>query len=201
MPTPLVELFLIALSASAYHVAETGPAYIEQELAAHQRILRLQDTINIAIPPHLPNGSGFQSQRHDLQYRVVMLQPVAQGYVLQGKTKVLVIPDHLFEAPVESHSLNFDEPISSSEDGNSEINENFLVHTVLGELGIEANFVRSTMAEDFGGHHPLHAKFLAQPLAMPFVDSVHCNTDQDGFIWTADLAKIGIFSGDWVCIL
>jgi hypothetical protein len=38
---------------------------------------------------------------------------------------------------------------------------------------------------------------------MTFVDSTHhgAYADQDGFIRTADLARTGVFSGDWVCIL
>jgi len=203
MPTPLFELVLVALSASAYRVAETSPADIQRELTSHRRILRQHDVVNIATPSHLPNGSNSQSQRHDLQYRIVMLQPVVQGYVMEGKTKIVVIPDQHLEAPVEPNSLHLDEPVSSSEDGNSEINENFLMHSILGELGTEATFARSIMADDFGDHHPANAKFWAQPLTMDFVESTHCDAyaDQDGFIRTAELARTGIFSGDWVCTL
>ena len=203
MPTPLFELVLVALSASAYHVAETTPANIERELAADRRILRQHDIVNISSPSHLPNGSGSQSQRHDLQYRVIMLQPVAQGYVKEGKTKIVVIPDQLLEAPFESNPSDFNEPVSSSEDGNSEINENFLIHSILGQLGTETSLTRSVMAEDFGDHHPVNTKFLAQPLTMDFMDSTNHDVcaDQDGFIRTAELAKAGIFSGDWVRFL
>ena len=203
MPTSLFELVLVALSASAYHVAETRPTDIQREFAAHRRILRQNDIVNISTASHLPNGGSSEPQRHDLQYRVVMLQPVAQGYVIEGKTKIVVIPHQLLEAPVEPNSLHFDEPMSPSEDGNSEINENFLVHSVLGELGTEASLARSTVAEGFGGHHPVNANFLAQPLTMAFVNTVHhgAEADQGGFIRTAELARIGIFSGDWVCII
>jgi hypothetical protein len=196
----LVELVLVALSASAYHVAETSPADIQQELAARRRILRQHDIVNIVVPSHLPNGSGSGPQRHDLQYRVVMLQPVAQGYVIEGKTKVVVIPNQLHEAPIEPNCHNFDELMTPSEDSNSEINENFLIHSVLGELGTEASLARSATAGDLGDHHPVNAKFSAQPLAMAFLDSIHhgAYADQDGFIRTAELARIGIFSGDWV---
>ena len=200
IPAPLFELVLVALSASAYHAAETSPTDIQREITAHRRILRQNDIVNVATPFHLPNGD---SSRHGLQYLVVMLQPVAQGYVTEGKTKIVVIPNKLLEAPVETNSLNPDEPLSPSEDGNSEINENFLVHSVLGELGTEANLARSTTAEGFGDHHPVNANFLAQPLTMAFVNTVHhgAHADQNGFIRTAELARIGIFSGDWVCII
>ncbi len=203
MPTPLFELVLVALSVSAYRVAETTPADIQRELAADRRILRQHDIFNIASPSHLPNCSSPQSQRPDLQYRVIMLQPVAQGYVMEGKTKIVVIPDQLLEAPVEPNPFNFNEPVSSSEDGNSEINENFLIHSILGQLGTETSLTRSIMAEDFGGQHPVNTKFLAQPLTMDFVDSTNHGAcaDQDGFIRTAELAKAGIFSGDWVRFL
>ena len=196
----MFELVLVALSASAYHAAETNPTNILQEFAAHRRILRQNDIVNVGTPFHLPNGN---SSRHDLQYRVVMLQPVGQGYVIEDKTKIVVIPNQHPEAPVEPNSLNLDEPRSPSEDGNSEINENFLVHSVLGELGTEANLARSTMAERFGDHHLVNAKILAQPLTMAFAHSVHHGTyaDQDGFIRTAELARIGTFSGDWVCVI
>ena len=203
MPTPLFELVLVALSASAYHVAETSPADIQRELAVDRRILRQHDIVNIASPSHLLSGSSPQPQKQDLQYRVVMLQPVAQGYVMEGKTKVVVIPDQLFEAPVEPNHFNFNEHVSSSEDGNSEINENFLIHSVLGQLGTETSLTRSIMAEDFGDPSPVNTKFLAQPLTMAFVDSTRQDacTDQDGFIRTAELARAGIFSGDWVGFL
>ena len=198
----MVELVLVALSASAYHVAETSPADLQQELATRRRILRQNDIVNIATPSYLPNGSSSQLQRHNLQYRVVMLQPVAQGYVMEGKTNIVVIPDQPLEAPVDPNALTFNELTSPSEDGNSEINENFLIHSVLGELGTEANFARSTTAEDFRDHHLVKANFSAQPLTMAFVTTLHHDTyaDQDGFIRTAELARIGIFSGDWVCI-
>ena len=132
-----------------------------------------------------------------------MLQPVAQGYVKEGKTKIVVIPDQLLEAPFESNPSDFNEPVSSSEDGNSEINENFLIHSILGQLGTETSLTRSVMAEDFGDHHPVNTKFLAQPLTMDFMDSTNHDVcaDQDGFIRTAELAKAGIFSGDWVRFL
>ena len=133
MPTPLFELVLVTLSASAYHVAETSPADIQRELATDRHILRQHDIVNIASPSHLPSGSSPQSQRYDLQYRVVMLQPVAQGYVMEGKTKIVVIPDQLLEEPVEPNPSNLYEHLSSSEDGNSEINENFLIHSILGQ--------------------------------------------------------------------
>ena len=203
MPTPLFELVLVALSPSAYHIAETSPADIQRELAADRRILRQHDIVNIACPSHLSSGSSPQSQRHDLQYRVVMLQPVAQGYVMEGKTKVVVIPDQLLEAPVEPNPFNINEHVSSSEDGNSEINENFLIHSILGQLGTETSFTRSIMAEDFGDHPLVDSKFSAQPLTMAFLDSTHhgAHADQDGFIRTAELARAGIFSGDWVRFL
>ena len=203
MPTPLFELVLVALSASAYHVAETSPADMQRELATDRRILRQHDIVSIASPSHLPSGSSPQSQRYDLQYRVVMLQPVAQGYVMEGKTKIVVIPDQLLEEPVEPNPFNFYEHLSSSEDGNSEINENFLIHSILGQLGTETSLTRSIMAEDFGDHPPVNTKFLAQPLTMGFVDSTHYDAcaDQDGFTRTAELARAGIFSGDWVGFL
>lgn len=203
IPTPLFELVLVALSASAYHVAETTPDNIQQELAADRRILRQHDIVNITTSSHLPNGSSSRSQRHDLQYRVIMLQPVAQGYVIEGKTKIVVIPDQLLEAPVEPNPSNFNEPVSSSEDGNSEINENFLIHSILGQLGTETSLTSSIMAENFGDQHSVNTKFLAQPLTMAFMDSANHGVcaDQDGFIRTAELAKAGIFSGDWVRFL
>lgn len=131
-----------------------------------------------------------------------MLQPVVQGYVIEGKTNTVVIPD-LVEVPLEPSPVHFDELTSGSEDGNSEINENFLIHSVLGELGTETNFARSTTAEELGNHRAVNAKFLARPLTMDVVNSVHHDSyaDQDGFIRTAELARVGIFSGDWVCIL
>jgi hypothetical protein len=199
----LFELVLVALSAPAYHIAETSPADIQRELAAHRRILRQHDIVNVATSSHLPNGGCSQSQMHDLQYRVVMLQPVAQGYVMEGKTKIIVIPDQLLEIPVAPNTVNFKESVSSSEDGNSEINENFLIHSILGQLGTEASLTRSTMAEGFGDCKPANTHFWAQPLKMDFMDFIHQDTyaDQDGFIRTADLARAGIFSGDWVRIL
>jgi hypothetical protein len=89
-----------------------------------------------------------------------MLQPVVQGYVMEGKTKIVIISDQPLEAPVEPNSFHLDEPMSSSEDGNSEINENFLIHSILGELGTEASFARSIVADDFGDPLPVNAKFL-----------------------------------------
>jgi len=132
-----------------------------------------------------------------------MLQPVAQGYVIEGKTKIIVIPDSLLETPVAPNPLNFNESVSSSEDSNSEINENFLIHSILGQLGTEASLTRSIMAEDFGDHKPANTNFWAQPLKIDFMGSTHHDAyaDQDGFIRTAELARAGIFSGDWVRIL
>ena len=199
----MFELVIVALSASAYHIAEASPANIRRELAAHRRILRQHDIVNIATPSHLPNGGSSQSQIHDLQYRVVMLQPVAQGYVMESETKIVIIPDQLLETPVALNPFIFNESVSSSEDGNAEINENFLIHSTLGHLGTEASLTKSIIAEDFGDHNPVNTKFWAQPLQMAFMDSTHHGdcTDQDGFIRTAELARAGIFSGDWVRIL
>jgi peroxin-6 len=183
---PLQEVFVQALSSTAYSTAKADVSSFEDWLCRGQRILR-QDSVYVwDIPDGLDPGA--------LTYKLIMTEPVLQGYAQKSQTLFTLLP------PSEgSRVVNGNQVLSSSDPDDVQIDE---------EEGLEIgeNFLASSLISQpssYPQHSPpirmshLAHEFTASPLPTPTSLDVDEHTM---YVRTVDLPKVGVLDGDWVSI-
>ena len=180
---PLQEIFVQALSSTAYSRAKTNVSSFEDWLCHGQRILR-QDSIYVwDTRDGLDPGS--------LTYKLIMTEPVLQGYAQKAQTLFTLLP------PTEgSHTINGNQMLSSSsvldddDDESLEIGESFLASSLISQ---PASYPQQHDSSTIRISHLAH-EFVANPLPGPSL-----NLDEyTMYVRTVDLSKVGVLDGDWV---
>jgi peroxin-6 len=184
---PLQEVFVRALSSTAYSRAKADVSSFEDWLCRGQRILR-QDSVYVwDTPDDLDPGA--------LAYKLIMTEPVLQGYAQKSQTLFTLLP------PLEgSQAVNGNQVLSSSVPDDVQIDED--------EEGLEIgeNFLASSLISQpssYPQHSPpirmsrLAHEFTANPLPKPTSLDVDEHTM---YVRTVDLPKVGVLDGDWVSI-
>lgn len=175
-PTTLTEIYVTALSTEAYQVAGS---ILEDWLSKDRKILRL-GAVHTFLSNDLPlNGHGTSPR--SLQFRLDMVEPVLQGFAEKGKTRFVVTLDDLSSASEEVSD-------EESEDG-IEIDEAFLASSTFTRFSSQPNGHDSKDGDKV-------LQFQTHPLSVPGNISDEHNTL---YLRTADLGRVGILSGDWVC--
>ncbi|CAK5264057.1 unnamed protein product [Mycena citricolor] len=168
-PIVLTEVVLAALSTEAYESS-----------------LRLDDWLyNDALILHQGDvccllsqgpGKGSGSEGHnDLKYRVDMLEPVMQGRVMRGATKVILTLDRPQETESDAESLQ--ELL--------EIDESFLAPALSESI--------QSIPDDTGSKI---ITFECRPLNRPHFKGDY--EDCTVYVHAADLGRLGGLDGDWV---
>ncbi|KAF8497120.1 AAA-domain-containing protein [Russula emetica] len=181
---PLQEVFVQALSSTAYSRAKADVSSFESWLCRGQRVLR-QDSVYVwDTPDDLDPGA--------LAYKLIMTEPVLQGYAQKSQTLFTLLP------PSEgSQAVNGNRVLSSSVPDDVQIDED--------EEGLEIgeNFLASSLISQpssYPQHSPpirmshLAHEFTASPLPKPTSQDVDGHTM---YVRTVDLPKVGVLDGDW----
>jgi peroxin-6 len=184
---PLQEVFIQALSSCAYSRAKDGVSSFESWLCRGQRVLR-QDSVYVwDTPDGLDPGA--------LTYKLIMTEPVLQGYAQKSQTLFTLLPpsggSQVVNAnQVLSSSVPDDGQIDNDEEG-LEIGENFLASSLISQ------------PSSYPQHSPpirmshLGYEFTASPLPKPTSLDVNEHTM---YVRTVDLPKVGVLDGDWVSV-
>jgi peroxin-6 len=184
---PLQEVFIQALSSCAYSKAKADVSSFESWLCRGQRVLR-QDSVYVwDTPDGLDPGA--------LTYKLIMTEPVLQGYAQKSQTLFTLLPpsggSQVVNAnQVLSSSVPDDGQIDNDEEG-LEIGENFLASSLISQ------------PSSYPQHSPpirmshLAYEFTASPLPKPTSLDVNEHTM---YVRTVDLPKVGVLDRDWVSI-
>lgn len=228
-PSFLREVILAARSHSALHFARSHPSAIESWLCASSRILRTQDVISVpAIPDAGVQRSLDATLNGDVVhhlYQILAAEPVSQGIAREGFTRFIVVSinsrsDHLSSCDenVPSSPLLTGSDLESevgSMDG-IEIGEAFLARSLsppvshgfvdaangISSASSSLSSNRSTDVDN--GNATSTLVFGVQTLPKLITPSSHRKgNDSESFLYlkSAELGRIGVFSGDWVCLI
>ena len=181
---PLQEVFVQALSSSAYSSAKSDVAAFEDWLCHSQRILRQDSVLSMDSQDSPP-----------LRYKLIMTEPVLQGYAQRSQTLFTLLPPSEVPPAINGH-LN--QPSSVPDDAHVEFDDEDLE---IGESFLAGSLVpQSTLYPQENGSPtisvPLFAHELtARPSSTPIYSALD---DQTMYVRTVDLSKIGVLDGDWV---
>ncbi|KAF9268256.1 AAA-domain-containing protein [Marasmius fiardii PR-910] len=190
-PVPLTEIVISALSSEAYEASVSHQDIVQRSLSGSCRILRQGEirTVDLAVV----NGTG-SSQSKLLQFRLDMVEPVIQGFIEHGKSKIIVIPS--FEDQDSEVRSEMDETDSNSDSEGVEIDEDFLGNSV-SQFTFHPISPSPEKSTQLGaGHTATNGEFTleAKPLPLP-ISAVQ--DDHTLYLRTADLSRVGLLNGDW----
>jgi peroxin-6 len=185
---PLQEVFVQALSSTAYSRAKADVSSFEDWLCRGQRIMRQDSVYAWDTPDGLDPGA--------LTYKLIMTEPVLQGYAQRSQTLFTLLPPSEGSWAVNgnqalSSSVPDDVQIDDDDDEGLEIGENFLASSLVSQ------------PSSYPQHSPpirmshLAHEFTASPFPKPTSLDVHEHTM---YVRTVDLPKVGVLDGDWVSI-
>ena len=194
-PIPLEEVVLMASSRLAYTVAQNAPELLRAQLAETRTILRQGSTLSIAPSSAVGNGHmGNDTTDHKLGYKIILTTPVHQGYVDSENTQVVVaagdfnLEEDFVNSPVSSANM----AASESDEEDSDIDESFLLNSLSEPNGAKKGHQEHMM----GAVNSTSFKVI--PLESQDMLPIDELRDLTILVRTADLARLGIFSGDWV---
>jgi peroxin-6 len=184
---PLQEVFVQALSSSAYTSAKSDVSAFEDWLCHDQRILR-QDSVLSMDPRDSPDGSP-------LTYKLIMTEPVLQGYAQKSQTLFTLLPPTEDPPAVNGHRIQSssvpDDAHTKFDDEDLEIGESFLAGSLVPQPTLYPQQNGSPTIS-----MPLFAHELtARPSSTPIYSGLD---DHTMYVRTVDLPKIGVLDGDWV---
>ncbi|KAJ3851183.1 AAA-domain-containing protein [Lentinula lateritia] len=189
VPVPLTEVYVSALSPAAYDAAITHDVLLESLLCSKKQILR-QGSVYTISPDALVESPSY----HRLEFRLDMLEPVSQGYAEAGRTTFFLTSltdtseDEDEDGETDTSTLGL-----SSDDESVEISHDFLANSVVYPAYNSISPSISNLQGDLRAEGDLH--FRVHALSNP-VSILH--DDYTVYLRTADLARLGVLSGDWV---
>ncbi|KAI0043551.1 AAA-domain-containing protein [Auriscalpium vulgare] len=208
---PLDDIFVQALSSEAYAFAKEHIAAFEDWFCLDQRILR--QSSSYAVDHTALRSSSPETEEAELystlDYKLVMTEPVLQGFARKGQTSFILLPPDDGVPLVNGHSIapasssNLEEQSAYSDDDDLEIHEDFLASSMGRQLGTSHPGLNGSLAAVNGNGHATtptispHQSFSAEPLT----GDVHATADEHTlYVRTADLSKIGSLDGDWAIV-
>ncbi|KAH0584181.1 hypothetical protein H2248_009739 [Termitomyces sp. 'cryptogamus'] len=193
-PTELVlltEVVVMALSTLAYQIVCERESMLEDWLCREHTILRHGDVHTLRQPPC--NGNDNSSSSVAYSYRLVMVEPILQGYARKGTTRFIVVlsdGDDTTYASIDPETVECENEVV-------EIDEAFLAKSTVppvldphGTVKEAANAV-DTFSQD--AEISFHTMSLPHPINLA---ADHCTL----YTRTVDLSKIGIQNGDWTLV-
>lgn len=184
---PLQEVFVQALSSSAYASAKSDVSTFEDWLCHGQRILR-QDSV-------LSMGSQGSPDGSPLTYKLIMTEPVLQGYAQKSQTLFTLLPPTEDPPAVNGHRIPSssvpDDARAKFDDEDLEIGESFLAGSLVPQPTLYPQQNGSpTISMPLFSH-----ELTAKPSSTPIYSGLD---DHTMYVRTVDLPKIGVLDGDWV---
>jgi peroxin-6 len=183
---PLQEVFVQALSGSAYSSAKSNVAAFEDWLCHNQKILQ-QDSV---LSMDSPDGSP-------LTYKFIMTEPVLQGYAQKSQTLFTLLPPTEDPPAINGHRNQSSsvpgDALIEFDDEDLEIGESFLAGSLAPQPTLYPQQNGSPTVS-----MPLFAHELtARPSSTPIYSELD---DHTMYVRTIDLSKIGVLDGDWVSV-
>ncbi len=175
-----------ALSTYAYSRAKSDVSAFEDWLCHGQRILRQGSMLSMDSRDG-PDG-------RPLTYKLIMTEPVLQGYAQKSQTLFTLLPPMEDPPSVNGHqsqpSSIPDHAHVEFDDEDLEIGESFLAGSLVPQLTLCPQRSGSpTMSVPLFSH-----ELTAKALSTPYLGS----DDHTMYVRTVDLPKIGVLDGDWV---
>lgn len=181
---PLQEIFVQALSSTAYSRVKTNVSSFEDWLCHGQRILR-QDSIYVwDTRDGLDPGS--------LTYKLIMTEPVLQGYAQKSQTLFTLLPPTEGSQAINGNQLLSSSSVLDDDEEGLEIGESFLASSLISQ---PSSYPQQTDSSTICMSHLAHG-FVANPLPELSLDL----DEYTMYIRTVDLPKVGVLDGDWVSI-
>jgi peroxin-6 len=184
---PLKEIFVQALSSTAYSNAKADVSSFEDWLCRDQKIMR-QDSV-YTLDSHDSLAPGL------LKYKLIMTEPVLQGYAQKSQTSFTLLPPTEDPQTMNGHHLlssSLPEEVQIEDDDEGlEIGENFLASSLIPQPSSyplqndPPAICMSRLAHEFTVH----------PLLMPSSRNLD---EYTMYVRTVDLPKVGVLDGDWV---
>ncbi|KAH9063671.1 AAA-domain-containing protein [Lactarius deliciosus] len=187
---PLQEVFVQALSSPAYSSAKSDVSAFEDWLCRGQKILR-QDSMLFMDSQDSPDGTP-------VAYKLIMTEPVLQGYAQKSQTLFTLLPPPEDPPAVNGHRIQSssvpDDAHIEFDDEDLEIGESFLA----GSLAPQSTLYPQQENGSPTISVPLFAHELtARPLLTPNYSGLD---DHTMYVRTVDLPKIGVLDGDWAIV-
>lgn len=195
VPIALDEVVLLASSSSAYAIAQEHPDLLKAQLADRRTILREGNHVHLSPVSIIGNGHpGGQAGQLELEYKVVLTTPVHQGYVDIDSTQIIVAASDFDDPQISSGSPVSTTSVSdsSSDEEDSDIDESFLLNSLSKPNGISKSHPDGLIETS----HTTSFKVI--PLQSRQLLPKDELQELTILMRTADLARLGIFSGDWV---
>ena len=198
-PARLNTVFISALSAEAFDAASRDPSAIEAWFQQDERII--QQGAIYTLPSSFTDAAE-SSALH--QYKVVMAEPVTQGYSTKDATQLFISNGHESDQPaLPREDVDSDGENSGADD--FEIDEGFLASSVLPRMTPASTRVTSPALEQDGGHagvngHIAGVDEIPDALALwtaPLEDIISASDDHSVYLRTSEAGKLGILNGDW----
>jgi hypothetical protein len=128
------------------------------------------------------------------QYEIILTEPVHQGVFDAIKTNIIIVNRTQNDDGATLGSPTSSQSVATSDDEQSDIDESFLLHTLSQHPNRGARYSEEDLAEQ---EHSTPFRIVPIP--------VRTLIQQDGgfpdvtvLVRSADLARLSIFSGDWV---
>ncbi|KAI0253906.1 AAA-domain-containing protein [Lactifluus subvellereus] len=176
---PLQEVFVQALSRSAYSRAKADLQSFEDWLCQGQRVLR-QDSIYTLDAQDGPHP-------RPLSYKLIMTEPVRQGYAQTSQTLFTLLPPPEEPPAINGHQFDDDD------DEDLEIGESFLASSLIPQ---PSSYPQQSDSATVRMSHLAH-EFTAKPSSMPTYSELD---DYTMYVRTVDLPKVGVLDGDWAIV-
>jgi len=187
-PIPLQEIFVQALSSTAYNKAKTDVSSFEDWLCRDQRILRQDSVYSLDTQDCLDSAP--------LRYKVIMTEPVPQGYAQKSQTLFTLLPPADSSQAIDEHHASLSSSLTEDvqtvdDDEGLEIGENFLASSLIPQ---PSSYTQKNDSSTIRVSRLAH-EFTANPLSTP----VSLDLDEyTMYVRTVDLPKVGVLDGDWV---
>jgi peroxin-6 len=180
----LQDIFVQALSSTAYSRAKADVSSFEDWLCRGQRILRqgsvyVWDTQDGLDPP--------------LTYKLIMTEPVLQGCAQKSQTLFTLLPPTEGSQAINGNQVLSSSPVLDDDEEGLEIGESFLASSLISQ---PSPYPQQNDSPTIRMSHLAH-EFIANPLPKP------TSLDLDEYTMymrTVDLPKVGVLDGDWVSI-
>lgn len=198
-PTQLDAVFISALSAEAFDTASRDQSAFEAWFRQDERMIR-QGAIYT-----LPSSFKEEADSSALyQYKVIMAEPVTQGYSTKDATQLFISNGHDLDQQASPLQDVIDDEEDSGED-EFEIDEGFLASSVLPRMTPASTRVTSPTLEQDSGHtrangHNAGAGEVLDTLALwtaPLERIKSASDDHSVYLRTSEAGKLGILNGDW----
>lgn len=187
-PVSLEEVILVAQSVRAITFAQDRREKVVETFSGDKRLVRQDEIISLF-------EQGPDSPPSALQFLVAMAQPVHQGLIDPATTKVIIVQGtDINDTDLSSSPVSSREIVRSDDELDSDLDESFLLNTLPSpniRIGSDTG-----MTNGLHNQHAFTARVLPYNIPLPHDEF----REMTVLLKLTDIARLGIFSGDWVVV-